>query len=44
MPDNVCRLLISVPRDFRGELETGALVVVEESRSRVRILPLSLPE
>jgi len=34
-------LLVRVLREFRKQLEAGALIVVDESRSRVRILPLA---
>lgn len=33
-------LLLDTLRQFERELNTGALVVVDESRSRVRVLPL----
>jgi predicted nuclease of predicted toxin-antitoxin system len=34
-------LLISVLRQFRNELETGALITVEPNRAKVRILPIT---
>ncbi len=40
LPENISGLLISVLQQFMAELETGALLIVDESRSRVRILPL----
>ncbi|MEO7299648.1 MAG: DUF5615 family PIN-like protein [Verrucomicrobiota bacterium] len=36
LPEVVSRVL----RDFRVELENGALIVIEPARTRVRILPL----
>lgn len=35
------KLAIDTLRQFQRELEAGALVVVDETRARVRILPLS---
>jgi len=40
LPSALGPLLTGVLRDFANELEAGALIVVEEARSRVRILPL----
>jgi predicted nuclease of predicted toxin-antitoxin system len=34
-------LLIRVLRQFRNELETGALITVEPNRAKVRILPIN---
>lgn len=34
-------LLVNVFRDYEAELTAGALVVLEETKSRVRVLPLS---
>lgn len=34
-------LLLNALRQFESELNAGALIVVDESRSRVRVLPLS---
>ncbi|MGD9631286.1 MAG: DUF5615 family PIN-like protein [Pyrinomonadaceae bacterium] len=40
LPSNLGNTLISVMRDNASALEQGALIVVDESRARVRILPL----
>lgn len=37
-------LVISALRRYQSQLETGAIVVVEQFRARVRILPLAGPE
>lgn len=34
-------LLVPLLRQYQSELETGALLVVDETRSRLRLLPLS---
>lgn len=34
-------LLVNIFRDYEAELTAGALVVLEETKSRVRVLPLS---
>lgn len=39
-PAGVGSLVLTNLRRFQLELQTGALIVVEEARSRVRILPL----
>jgi predicted nuclease of predicted toxin-antitoxin system len=39
-PAAISRLVIKVLHQFQSELEAGALVVVDEARARVRILPL----
>lgn len=41
-PDTLAIRVISVLQRFHVELETGALVVVDDVRERVRILPLAL--
>jgi predicted nuclease of predicted toxin-antitoxin system len=41
-PAAIGPLVLSNFRRFKNELEGGALLVIEESRSRVRILPLKL--
>jgi predicted nuclease of predicted toxin-antitoxin system len=41
MSDSFQRLTVEALRRFQAELETGALVVIDESRSRARILPLA---
>lgn len=40
-PHVLAPLLIPVLRQYERELETGALLVVDEARSRVRMLPLT---
>ena len=39
-PSAIGTVVLSALRQFAGELERGALLVVEESRQRVRVLPL----
>lgn len=39
-PAAIGSIVLASLRQFSGELERGALLVVEESRHRVRILPL----
>jgi predicted nuclease of predicted toxin-antitoxin system len=41
-PDHLEPLIIPVIRKYQAELDAGALIVVEEARSRVRILPLAI--
>lgn len=40
LPEQAGDLIFAVLARYRDELETGALVVVDEAKSRVRILPL----
>jgi predicted nuclease of predicted toxin-antitoxin system len=40
-PDALGRLVLGALRQFQAELEQGALIVLDEARSRVRILPLN---
>jgi predicted nuclease of predicted toxin-antitoxin system len=40
-PDIVGRNVIAAPRQLRAEIEEGALIVVDLSRTRVRLLPLN---
>lgn len=40
LEDRFIQALAGVLKDHRGAIEGGALVVIDESRSRVRILPL----
>jgi len=40
LPDHMGNLVIAAIRQHESDLETGALIVVDESRSRVRILPI----
>ena len=40
MPEAMERLILDVLRKYRTELDAGALIVVDETRLRVRILPL----
>ncbi len=41
LPANIGNLVIAALQQFRSELTTGALVTVDSSRLRVRILPIS---
>ena len=43
-PHNLKELLLPVLSRFRKELDHGALIIVDEKKSRVRILPLSTTE
>lgn len=40
LPEQIGTLILAAIRQYAAELESGALVVVEESKNRVRILPL----
>ena len=40
LPDHMGPVVIAALRQYETELATGAIVVVEEKRSRVRVLPL----
>lgn len=40
LPDHMGNLVISAIRQHETELESGALVVVEERKNRVRVLPI----
>lgn len=40
MPSAMGPILLGALREFLGELQAGALIVIEEARARVRILPL----
>jgi len=40
LPDHMGPLIIAALRQHEGDLKGGALVVVDESRCRVRVLPL----
>lgn len=40
LPDHMRHLVIAAIRQHETDLENGALVVVDESRNRVRILPI----
>ena len=40
VPENVSAPVVATLRRYETELMAGALVVVEENRSRVRVLPL----
>jgi hypothetical protein len=41
MPEAIGPLVLSVIRSYEAEIERGALVVADERRQRVRILPLN---
>ena len=40
LPAHLGDMLVKVLRTYQAELETGALLTVDEWRSKVRILPL----
>jgi predicted nuclease of predicted toxin-antitoxin system len=40
-PTGIGKLVTSALRQFEAELEKGALIVLDESRARARILPLA---
>jgi predicted nuclease of predicted toxin-antitoxin system len=40
LPDSLGRLVLEALRRFGAELEQGALVTVDETKARVRILPI----
>lgn len=40
LPDRLGRTVIATLREHEADLERGALVVVDEGKSRVRILPI----
>jgi len=40
LPSHLAQLVVGVLREQRDVIDTGALIVVEESRARVRALPL----
>lgn len=40
LPSSVIGLLVKALRDFKKELEAGALVSIDQNKARVRILPL----
>jgi predicted nuclease of predicted toxin-antitoxin system len=40
LPESIGTIAITAFEQHRAELETGALVVVDPARSRVRILPI----
>lgn len=39
-PETLAPLLIPLLRQFESELEIGALLILDETKSRVRLLPL----
>lgn len=41
LPDQIEATIISVINQFQTALEAGALITIDETRSRVRILPFS---
>lgn len=43
-PEHLEPLLVAALHQFETELETGALIVVDEARLRARILPLNIPK
>ncbi len=41
MPENLGKRIISILREHQTTLEAGALITVDENKSRIRILPFS---
>jgi predicted nuclease of predicted toxin-antitoxin system len=41
LPSKISNLIINALRQFQTELETGALITVDESRTKARILPIN---
>jgi predicted nuclease of predicted toxin-antitoxin system len=42
-PQSLSPLLVPLLKQYQAELETGALLIVDEARSRIRLLPLIKP-
>lgn len=40
LPDHMAAMVVSALNQYESELATGALVVIDEAKSRVRILPI----
>lgn len=40
LPDQISNLVIAALRQFETQLEAGALITIDESRARARILPI----
>jgi len=40
LPDHLGNFVVAVIRQHEADLESGALVVVEERKNRVRVLPI----
>jgi predicted nuclease of predicted toxin-antitoxin system len=40
LPDTAASLLLAALQQFSTELETGALITIDETRTRARILPI----
>ena len=43
LPDRIGALVVGVIRQYESEISRGAIVVLDESRSRVRMLPIVKP-
>jgi predicted nuclease of predicted toxin-antitoxin system len=41
LPDHLAHIVVAAVRQHEALLESGALIVVDEARARIRILPLS---
>ncbi len=41
LPEHISALIFATIQQYEDELNAGALIVVDENRSRVRVLPLS---
>jgi predicted nuclease of predicted toxin-antitoxin system len=44
LPDHLSEIVVTTIRTHQSQLEQGAIVTVDESRGRVRILPIGLPK
>jgi len=40
LPEHLAKLVVSALQQYESELSAGALIVLDEARSRVRILPI----
>ena len=40
LPDHLSEIVVAAIRTYESQLEQGAIVTVDESRARVRILPI----
>ena len=41
LPESISNVIINVLHQYDMEIRSGALIVVDESRTRIRILPLN---
>ena len=40
LPDHMSPIVIAAVKEYESELASGALVVVDQAKSRVRVLPI----